>query len=133
MTESKATERPWRIVPEAPHLIFGREHGKAIATVYPDRSSPPMKGYIGDQLMMSDEEYADSERDEWAEERRLEREANAELIVTAVNERDSLREALIGMRNDLGCWCKTPMVNASEGRDHEPRCIAARAALRKEG
>jgi hypothetical protein len=46
-----------------------------------------------------------------------------------LREREALRAAFIGVRNGMGCWCKTPFVNISEGRDHEERCKAVSEAL----
>lgn len=60
---------------------------------------------------------------------RTEAVANIRLAHAAVNSYDALRAALIGVVNDMGCWCKTPFLNAARDRDHEPRCQAVRAAL----
>lgn len=43
----------------------------------------------------------------------------------------SMRSALLGVQNKMGCWCVTPFVNISEDRDHEPRCKAVFTALRE--
>lgn len=96
--EAKHSALPWRINPDAPLVIFhATNKGKAIAAVSGNLAylaQEPMKGFLGDTRMMTDEEFAESEKEGWEEERRAEMEANARLIVTAVNHFAEMRDAL---------------------------------------
>ena len=126
---AQPTERPWHIVTEAPHLIFGPLR-RAVATVNPAGFPRPLLGYVHEQTMMSDEEYKQSEQEGWGEQKQKEIEANAELIVRAVNAHEALVDALfvLGWRSPNGkdvCWC-----HSKSDVNHTPQCKDAQAAYR---
>jgi hypothetical protein len=111
------TPGPWRIIDEAPYLVFGSLHGVAIATVDPSRQGP-IRGYLTDRINMTDEEYAESETDEWHERRQAEMLANARLIAAAPDLLWALREVLdslgaLGNHSDL---CGRGITDADQER-----------------
>jgi hypothetical protein len=96
----QATPRPWRIVPEkAKCLIFEPKDqhsvAAAIATTNPNAKEKPFR-WLTEAAMLSDAEYKESEQEGWHERQVKEAEANAELIVRAVNAYDAFVDALSG-------------------------------------
>lgn len=57
--------------------------------------------------------------------------ANYQKELFGRSERAVLRYALLVLRNDLGCWCKT-LTSTSQDREHEDRCKIVQAAFNPE-